>query len=334
MANWNIDGGLGADDYAAFISSQGEVALYKGTDPASSTTWALQGVYWLGSPIGRRCFVQYGSDVAVISQDGLLASVQGTAAEPHQQQSRRPDRHDHGRPYPKAITSYGANFGWQVIPFPGENMLLLNVPVAVGSQYQWAMNTINGSWWKFTGWAANCFELFGDELYYGGNGTVFQGVARALLTRERRSASRSFPRLTTLASRRPSSSSRWSGHLLALGNNAAFSFGINTDFDTTQPLGVPTYTPTTAGKWDSGLWDVATWGGDPVIQKNWQTVSGVGYCACPAHPWFYFGRSDRVERVGFRLQGRGRALRRICTGHGVTQWVAHQDERAWQLRGR
>jgi hypothetical protein len=72
MANWNIDGGLGADDYAAFLSSQGEVALYKGTDPASSTTWALQGVYWLGSPIGRRCFVQYGSDVAVISQDGLL----------------------------------------------------------------------------------------------------------------------------------------------------------------------------------------------------------------------------------------------------------------------
>jgi hypothetical protein len=36
------------------------------------------------------------------------------------------------------------------------------------------MNTINGSWWKFTGWSANCFELFGDELYYGGNGTVYK----------------------------------------------------------------------------------------------------------------------------------------------------------------
>jgi hypothetical protein len=105
--------------------------------------------------------------------------------------------------------------------------------------------------------------------------------------------------------------------LLALGNNAAFSFGINTDFDTTQPLGVPTYTPTTAGKWDSGLWDVATWGGDPVIQKNWQTVSGTGYCACHAYPWFYFGRSDRVERNGLRLQEGRRLMRRICTGHPV-----------------
>ena len=42
---------------------------------------------------------------------------------------------------------------------------------------------------------------------------------------------------------------------------------------------VPTFTATTAGQWDSATWDVGMWGGDPVIQKNWQSVMGIGYCA-------------------------------------------------------
>jgi hypothetical protein len=43
------------DDYAAFITSEGQVAVYSGADPASSTTWSLVGVFDIGAPIGRRC---------------------------------------------------------------------------------------------------------------------------------------------------------------------------------------------------------------------------------------------------------------------------------------
>jgi hypothetical protein len=49
MADWSIDAGIGIDDYAAFISDQGEVALYKGSDPTSATTWALVGTFWVGA---------------------------------------------------------------------------------------------------------------------------------------------------------------------------------------------------------------------------------------------------------------------------------------------
>ena len=54
MATWTIDAGYGVDDLAVFITSQGQVIIYRGTDPASASTWAMVGAYKLGSPIGQR----------------------------------------------------------------------------------------------------------------------------------------------------------------------------------------------------------------------------------------------------------------------------------------
>ena len=71
MATWTVDGGIGIDDYAAFITSEGEVAVYQGTDPASASTFALRGVYQVGNPIGYRCADKYGGDVVLITRDGL-----------------------------------------------------------------------------------------------------------------------------------------------------------------------------------------------------------------------------------------------------------------------
>ena len=45
MATWNHDGGDGIDDYALFIMSSGDVAIYQGSNPADANNWALVGVY-------------------------------------------------------------------------------------------------------------------------------------------------------------------------------------------------------------------------------------------------------------------------------------------------
>ena len=57
------------------------------------------------------------------------------------------------------------------------------------------------------------------------------------------------------------------------------TYGLNVDFDTTAPTGIPTSTAVAPGTWDSGTWDSSVWGGDPVMQKAWQSVTGLGYCA-------------------------------------------------------
>jgi len=72
MDNWTIDAGAGVDDYAVFYTSQGEIIVYKGGDPSSSTDWALVGVWELGSPVGLRCSMKWAGDLLLMTQDGLL----------------------------------------------------------------------------------------------------------------------------------------------------------------------------------------------------------------------------------------------------------------------
>lgn len=276
IADWSLDAGIGIDDYAAFISNYGEVALYKGSDPTSATTWALVGLFTIGSPIGRRCVAPLAGDVMLISKDGLIPLSKALMSSRVNTSIALTDKIQNATSL--ATTNYASTFGWQVIQFPGENMVVLNVPVSVGNQQQYVMNTISGAWCRFLGWPANCFELFNDELYFGGNGATYKAWstradAGANINAEALQAfnyfgGRSSLKEWTLA--RP---------LVAIDNSTNFLFGINTDFDILPPTGVLTATASSAATWDVSKWDIGTWGGDPAIQKAWQSVQGVGYCA-------------------------------------------------------
>jgi len=173
IATWTMDAGYGMDDMTAFITSEGEVLVYKGSDPASVTTWGLIGVYWIGSPIGRRCFVKYQGDLLLITRDGVTPmslALQSTRLNPRVNLT---DKIQYA--VSVAVTNYGANYGWQLLPFPNENMLFLNVPLQESAiQQQYVMNTITRAWCNFTGWNAACWELFNDLPYFGGNGYVGQ----------------------------------------------------------------------------------------------------------------------------------------------------------------
>ena len=276
MADWSLDAGVGIDDYAAFISDQGEIAIYKGSDPSSATTWALVGVFYVGAPVGNRPVCSFAGDVLLIGKDGLVPLSKALMSSRVNTQISLTDKIQNT--VSSATTSYAANFGWQVLLFPGENMVLLNVPVASGAQEQYVMNTISGAWCRFTGWPANCFELYGNELYFGMNGKVCkawtgtsdQGNA---ITAEALQAFSYFGSRGTLK--------EWTlaRPLIAIDNTTSFLFGLNTDFDETAPTGVPTFVQITGSTWNSGTWGTATWSGDPALQKLWQTVYGIGNCA-------------------------------------------------------
>lgn len=276
MADWSIDAGVGLDDYVAFGTDQGEIAVYRGTDPSSTTTWALVGVFYGGAPLGNRPVCQYAGDVLLISKDGLVPLSKSLMSSRVNTQIALTDKIQNT--VSAATTTYASNFGWQVLQFPGENMVILNVPAGSGSQIQYVMNTISQAWCRFTEWASNCFELYGNELYFGGNGFVakaWNGTADAgnSITAEVLQAFSYFGNRDSLK--------EWTlaRPLIALNTATSFLFGLNTDFDLTQPTGTPTLVAPTGSTWDSGVWDTAIWGGDPALQKLWQTVTGVGYSA-------------------------------------------------------
>ena len=130
-ATWTIDAGTGIDDFYVCVTSNGEVIVYQGTDPTDSTKWALKGVWQVGAPVGDRCLMKYAGDLLLISQDGLLplsGALQSSRVNP------RVALTDKIQPaVSSAVSEYGSNFGWDIIYYPKQNQLWLNIPTAENS---------------------------------------------------------------------------------------------------------------------------------------------------------------------------------------------------------
>lgn len=276
MGDWSLDAGYGMDDYAVFITSEGQVAIYKGTDPSSSTTWALVGIYDIGSPIGRRCMAKYAGDVLIICKDGLAPLSKALMSSRVNSQEMLTDKIQHIMS--DYTTTYGPNFGWETQIFPQENMLFVNVPISTTTSYQLVMNTISGAWSRWMNLNAASWELHGDLLYFGGNGVVYkawdgQTDAGTNINFEALQAFNYFgnqSQLKQVKMIRP---------VFSTDGTPALKIGVNMDYDTTAPTSTPSFTATVASLWDGANWDSATWGGDLSIKRDWQSAFGIGYAS-------------------------------------------------------
>lgn len=278
MAAWNIDTTEGPSDFAAFISSQGEVVVYQGYDPAIPGAWSLVGVFRIGRPIGRRCIQKFGSDVFVISVDGLFPLSQAMLT----------DRTQDNKAVSNKITnlingdaqSYGGNFGWQVLLYPIGNKIIVNVPQVENLiQYQYVMNTITGAWCMFQGWSAACWELMGDALFYGGNGVV---VHADVGTSDNGANIQTDlkPAFSDFGSAGQQKQWTMVRPVFTADNDFAVVVALNVDFSDlppTQPLTLPPLTVDAI--WDVSAWDVTNWNRGPQTRFTWTTVGGVGFYA-------------------------------------------------------
>jgi hypothetical protein len=273
MGVWTVDGGDGMQDYAVWVTSEGEIAVYQGTDPSQSTTWQKAGTYQVGTPMGNRCFLKYGGDLLYLGKDGL-GPISQLLASSRVNTSQNLTYKIQGA-ISAATTSYASNFGFQMLLHPLQNALILNIPVGLGQQQQYVMNTITGAWCNFTGWNANCWERLNDVIYYGGNGVVVKAWATtnddngAQINGEALQAFQSFgtnqQKQFTMA--RP---------LLQSSGLPGVLMGLNVDFDLSPPVGLPSFSQPPYGLWDSGLWDSAIWGSNATVTRDWEFVSGIG----------------------------------------------------------
>lgn len=278
IQTWTGDAGYGMDDMLILATNKGEIIIYNGLDPSSATTWQLTGVWQLGGTIGRRCMMKYAGDVLLICQDGLMPMSQALKAsrlDPSLALSAKIQS-----AVSAAVSQYGSSFGWQLLYYAKENMLFLNVPVGVGTQEQYVMNTISGAWCNFTGWASNCWEIFNDDPYFGASGFVgkawgVESDAGNNITGDGKQAFNYFGS--------PGLLKRWTmmRPMISTNGTPGILAALNIDFDDTPPSSPVSYVPSTASTWDVSLWDVGVWGGGNLIQKAWQGVTGIGYCAAP-----------------------------------------------------
>jgi hypothetical protein len=279
MGTISIDGGNGPDDYAAFLTSEGEVAVYQGTDPSSSTTWAIVGRYQIGRPIGRRCLIQVGGDLGVITEDGFVPLSVAIRLERAQQQTVSISQNIRNA-VQEAVRLYKGNFGWEAIGYPLGGYALFNIPKAENSvAEQYVMNIATKAWCKFTGMNANCWALYNGRLYFGANdGKVYladDGFSDAGSDRPANVKTA----FTYCGQRGRIKQFKMARALVASDGVVTPALEINTDFADLYPTASPSAGASSGPFWDQEYWDMAYWGSASEVQTKYTAVRGNGDCA-------------------------------------------------------
>jgi len=281
MGTWTRDAGSGQDDVAVFITSEGECAVYQGTNPASAAAWGLVGNFHIGKPIGRRCFVQAGGDLILVTQDGFVP-LSAILVLDRSQAEKVALSVQITEQVNAAVRSYSSVYGWQPIVYPKGTMLIFNIPLSATVSHQYVFNTITGAPCRFIGMNAICFSLLDDDMYFGGNdGRVYKfdtgttdnpgGVATNIIC----DVSQAFSYLGS-----PGMSKAFKeveGVFEANGNPSA-SVTLNLDFKIGPKTGLPSVNNagTASAIWGVSSWGVGLWGSGSQIYKGWRGTRGRG----------------------------------------------------------
>lgn len=277
MASWTRDSGTGIEDLAVFITSQGEVHIYQGSDPASAETWSRVGTFKIAEPIGRRCLIKVGGDVGVLTVQGLVP-LSGVLSRAESAQGQVAITDKIRGAYTSAYARSGSMLGWQVVEYPVGKLLIVNVPIIENdSAEQFVMNSVNGRWCRFKGFDAGCWSLLNSDLFFGNaigtiyrydrdsdDGTEIEAKAVSAFTDFSSQESKSFNSILPVffgpSGYRP-------------------QVGLRLDYGEEEFLSPAIAFDSSGDEWDEQSWDEATWAPPSAPNKLWQGVVGEGITA-------------------------------------------------------
>jgi len=163
---WSIDSGDGLDDVILFVTTEGEIAVYQGTNPSVAADWQLSGVYRIGRPLGKNGFFRAGGDFAILTEDGIVPVSEAL-------QKDRAALQVSAITFPiedlwqQAVAGQGADFRFSVIVWPTRTILIVGIPPIFGQKSALVANTRTGGWAIIFGWDVQCLSVFQDSLYFG-----------------------------------------------------------------------------------------------------------------------------------------------------------------------
>jgi len=276
-----VDSGSGMRDQTIFISSLGDVVVYQGYDPDDIANWNLVGVYRCGAPIGQRCAIRFGSDVLIITEDGvlpltaILGQSKALLGEPLSNIIQQRLSED--------TSTLKELFGWELQLIDRHSLLLLNVPDPRGPR-QYVMNTVTQAWTQFYGYLGLCLEKFNEEFYYGANGYVGAGWRNEVDDMQPDGSGLAISAKCLQAYSffgTPALQKHWTMcRPIFNGVNRPLVFiGMNTDFDIedgTPPLSELEVIADVA-IWDTAIWDDGHWSAARQVYKDWYGLNDIGF---------------------------------------------------------
>jgi hypothetical protein len=277
FANWTLDGGTGIDDHLVIFGSEGDVIVYKGTDPTAADTIGLVGVWFAGQPpAGSRWWTQFGGGMALLTDRGLVPLAKLVAGGYSAEVDSLTATIDPAL-LPILKTSRGNAF-WNVEEFPGGQLLMVTAP-QTAQPFQYAMTTDARAFCSFD-YPAAVMTPDHDFLWFSGatDGVLWQGFSGETdgVTLADVPGKDLEGELQTLFSPMGSAIQRKrfiQGRLFFIaGSRPATQAKINTDFSVAPVSGSPSFSPDDRALWDSALWDQAFWS-----QERENYIATVGF---------------------------------------------------------
>lgn len=286
-ATWSLDSGSGLDDNLVVVSTEGEIAIYSGSDPSDSSNFSLVGVYFGPKPLGKNGYTKEGGTLELVTEKGLFPITVMIRKTKDQISG---DAHSRNiEPDWLEAAADRKSLPWEIVKWPSRQRAIINVPVtadlSITPAKPFMVNTTTGAWCSRPGWNTRCLCLHQDFVYFGTNdGRVFQmeitGADNGALY---------YP-VAVLA---------WD-HYGSVGFQKTVT-AMRAHFRSTDPLlirlsissnyaislPVPPAASTgngAVGEWDVGLWDVALWdvGSTQLpVTTDWVSINQGGFAIAP-----------------------------------------------------
>lgn len=282
-ASWSLDAGDGLDDKCVFVSTEGEVAVYEGSDPSSASTWSKVGVYNMAPPLGINGSMQAGGDLVIATEAGIIPlseAIKRDVAGLSLAAVSRPIE-----PSWKVSVAARKSLPWELVKWSEQSMMIVTQPRSADNLDPMAFvaNLETGSWCRFTGVDVRCGAVFAGNCYFGANnGVVYQ--------MERGGNDAGVPYVAVYVGQpdhlgEPSAIKtimQARGVFLAADPfNVRLSASV--DYNVNLPVPPSSTDDYSDSAWDVGLWDVATWDGSlagPSITR-WVSIGKTGFVMSP-----------------------------------------------------
>ena len=279
MGTWTRDSGEGSEDLAAFVSSEGQVALFNGIDPSTAADWQLIGVFQIGRPIGRRFMIKAGADLVLITTDGFV-SLGAILALDRSQAEMASISAQINDAVNNAVRTYGTQFGWEAILYSQGQQLIFNIPISGTEKHQYVFNTLTQAPCRFKGLEAVTWGLKGDDIFMGmEDGTVdkYDGDDVTSDTGGVAISGDGVAAFNYFGTPNMEKQFQAVEPIFESIGNPVIATDMNVDFQIRAATGTAVAGPTHVGIWGTAKWGVDLWGEAPQVFRGWRGAMKKGF---------------------------------------------------------
>ena len=164
-ATWSIDAGDGIDDKCVFLTSEGEVLIFTGSNPGDINNWRQEGRYHISYPMGMNAILPLGGDLLIVTVDGIVPVSQAITKDAQQLELAMLTRPI--KPLWRETVNAKRDKPWSIRKWDEYGGIFVATPGGTpGNQNCLAANDATGAWTRIT-WDATCFLLLRGNMYFG-----------------------------------------------------------------------------------------------------------------------------------------------------------------------